>query len=249
MLKQRAADVGRFLNNLDRKAWRAVGATAVLFALLCAVFVIGKSTLWGDGEAAFEAWLVGFRDSPWALLVVVAVFVTTAFVGAPQFLLIAACVVAFGPWLGSLYSWIATLVSAGATYWVGRAAGAGTVARFGGQRLNRLASYVGKNAFFGSFMIRNLPSAPFIVVNMAFGVARADFLKFLAGCALGIIPKTALVALFGGGFMTAVAGDGVWTSLILIGVGVLWLLAMLGVRELLRRRGIVRPEPEDDRAE
>ena len=72
---------------------------------------------------------------------------------------------------------------------------------------------MGRNAFYASFIIRNVPSAPFIVVNMAFGAARANFAGYLAGCALGVLPKTALVAFFGGSFMAAVAGDGVWTNL------------------------------------
>lgn len=243
-VRARVQAAAAFLNNLDRRRWRAIAATAVLLALICAVFLVGKSTLWKEGEHAVEAWLTGFRDSPWALPLVIAVFTVTAFVGAPQFVLIAACVVAFGPWLGGLYSWIATQVSAAVTYFVGRAVGAETLERFGGRRLKKLAAYVGTNAFFASFAIRNLPSAPFIVVNMAFGVARASFTGFLAGCALGTIPKTVLVALIGGGFMTAVAGDGVWTSLILIGVGAVWFALMLGVRELLRRRGVVRETDE-----
>ncbi|MEY3840912.1 MAG: hypothetical protein RLZZ542_22, partial [Pseudomonadota bacterium] len=87
-----------------------------------------------------------------------------------------------------------------------------------------------------SFMIRNVPSAPFIVVNMAFGATRASFPAFLTGCALGVLPKTALVAFFGGAVVSAVSGDGVWTSLILAGVAVVWLGLMLGVRELVKRR-------------
>ena len=106
----------------------------------------------------------------------------------------------------------------------------------GGRTLGRLKGFVGKNAFYASFMIRNVPSAPFIVVNMAFGATRASFLAYLLGCALGVLPKTALVAFFGGAVVSAVSGDGVWTSAILAGVAVVWLGLMLGVRELVKRR-------------
>ena len=51
-----------------------------------------------------------------------------------------------------------------------------------------------------------------------------------------MLPKTALVAFFGGSFMAAVSGDGVWTSLILAGVAVVWLAIMLAVREIVKRR-------------
>ena len=122
------------------------------------------------------------------------------------------------------------------TYWLGRGPTARLLDRYGGRTLQRLRGFIGKNAFYASFMIRNVPSAPFIVVNMAFGAARASFPAYLAGCALGVLPKTALVAFFGGAVVSAVSGDGVWTSLILAGVAVVWLGLMLGVRELVRRR-------------
>lgn len=225
-----------FLLAMDARAWRAVAVTLALFAGVAGVFLLGKAALGLHTEARLEAWLGGLADTPWGLPATIAVFTAAAFLGAPQFLLIAACVVAFGPWLGFVYAWVATVVSAAVTFAIGRAMGARTLERFRGGRLNRLSRFVGRNAFVGSFVIRNVPSAPFIVVNMAFGVSDARFASFLAGCALGVLPKTALVAFFGGSFMTAVAGDGVWTSAILAGVGLAWLGLMLGARAWLQRR-------------
>lgn len=229
-----------FLSNMEARRWRAVLATALLLGAMIALFAAGKSQLGLGAEEQLEAWLAGFRHGPWGLVAAIVVFTVSAFFGAPQFILIAACVVAFGPWFGFLYSWIATVVSAGVTYWLGRGPTARLLERHGGKTVGRLTRFVGKNAFYASFMIRNVPSAPFIVVNMAFGAARASFMGFLAGCALGVLPKTALVAFFGGSFMTAVSGDGIWTSAILAGVALAWLVLMLGVRELVKRREAAR---------
>ena len=229
-----------FLSNMEARRWRAVLATALLLGAMIALFAVGKSQLGLDAEGRLEAWLTGFRHGPWGLVAAIVVFTVSAFFGAPQFILIAACVVAFGPWFGFLYSWIATVVSAGVTYWLGRGPTARLLERHGGKTVGRLTRFVGKNAFYASFMIRNVPSAPFIVVNMAFGAARASFMGFLAGCALGVLPKTALVAFFGGSFMTAVSGDGIWTSAILAGVALAWLALMLVVRELVKRREAAR---------
>ncbi|MEW6538816.1 MAG: VTT domain-containing protein [Pseudomonadota bacterium] len=231
-----------FLSNMEARRWRAVLATALLLGAMIALFAVGKSQLGLEAEGRLEDWLAGFRQGPWGLVAAIVVFTVSAFFGAPQFILIAACVVAFGPWFGFLYSWIATVVSAGVTYWLGRGPTARLLARHGGRTVGRLTRFVGKNAFYASFMIRNVPSAPFIVVNMAFGAARASFPGFLAGCALGVLPKTALVAFFGGSFMTAVSGDGIWTSAILAGVALAWLGLMLVVRELVKRREIARDE-------
>ena len=229
-----------FLSNMEARRWRAVLATALLLGAMIALFAVGKSQLGLEAEGRLEDWLAGFRQGPWGLVAAIVVFTISAFFGAPQFILIAACVVAFGPWFGFLYSWIATVVSAGVTYWLGRGPTARLLARHGGKTVGRLTRFVGKNAFYASFMIRNVPSAPFIVVNMAFGAARASFPGFLAGCALGVLPKTALVAFFGGSFMTAVSGDGIWTSAILAGVALAWLALMLLVRELVKRRELAR---------
>jgi uncharacterized membrane protein YdjX (TVP38/TMEM64 family) len=217
-----------FFVSMDARAWGAIGVTCGLIAAMAAVFLLGRTTLGLETEQELERWLSGLAGSAWGLPAVIALFTAAAFIGAPQFILIAACVVAFGPWVGFLYAWLATVVSAGVTFYAGRLVGARTLERFGGQRLNRLSRFVGRNAFVGSFIIRNVPSAPFIVVNMAFGVSRASFPGFLAGCALGVLPKTAVVAAFGGSFMTAV----------------LWLAVMLAARAWLRRRaGMTEGDP------
>jgi uncharacterized membrane protein YdjX (TVP38/TMEM64 family) len=234
-----------FILNMEGRRWRTLLATALLLGATLGLLAVGKSQLGLGTEGRLEAWLQGYAGSPWAFAATVMLFIAAAFVGAPQFILIAACVVAFGPWHGFIYSWVATIVSAGATYWLGRGPTARLLDRFGGRTLNRLKGFVGKNAFYASFMIRNVPSAPFIVVNMAFGATRASFPAYLAGCALGVLPKTALVAFFGGAVVSAVTGDGVWTSLILAGVAFVWLGLMLGVRELVKRRERAGGAPDE----
>lgn len=225
-----------FILNMEARRWRAAAATVLLLGATVALLAVGKSQFGLAAEEKLEAWLQGYAGSPWAFAATVVLFIVAAFIGAPQFILIAACVVAFGPSLGFWYSWVATVASAGVTYWMGRGPTARLLDRVGGETLGRLKRFVGRNAFYASFMIRNVPSAPFIVVNVAFGATRANFPLFLAGCALGVLPKTALVAFFGGAVVTAVSGDGVWTSAILAGVAVVWLGLMLGVRELVKRR-------------
>jgi uncharacterized membrane protein YdjX (TVP38/TMEM64 family) len=235
----------RSLTEMDARRWRAVVVTLGLFATVALVFFFGKTHLGKETEGEFEAWLTRFSDSPWGLFAAVAVFTLASFIGAPQFVLIAACVVAFGPWLGFLYSWVATVVSAAVNFWVGRAVGAKALERFGGEAIRRVSGYVGKNAFYASFIIRNVPSAPFIVVNMGFGVSRASFPAFILGCALGVLPKTTLVAIFGKSFLSMSRGGDWRAGALIAGIGVVWLVVMLGAREILRRRRSSSETSED----
>lgn len=228
--------IRKFFLNMDARAWRAAAITVGLFASVALIFLFGKTQLGMQTEREVEAWLSGFSGSPLALFATIGVFTAAAFVGAPQFLLIAACVVAFGPWEGFFYSWIATVVSAAVTFWAGRLAGAKAVDRFGGATVHRISRFVGRNAFAGSFIIRNVPSAPFIVVNMAFGVSQASFWSFIAGCALGVLPKTLLVAIFGRSVMEMASGGDWRFALLIAAVGFAWLGVMLAARKYLRGR-------------
>jgi uncharacterized membrane protein YdjX (TVP38/TMEM64 family) len=137
--------------------------------------------------------------------------------------------------LGGFYSWFATQVAAAMQFYMGRYAGSGLLKRLGGERLNRMSAYIGKNAFSASFVVRNIPTAPPIVVNMAFGASHAPFVGFIAGCALGSIPKIVLVALLGGS-LAAFQGDGHWKlALTLAALAATWLALMLLARTLYVR--------------
>ncbi|WP_312812748.1 TVP38/TMEM64 family protein [Brevundimonas sp.] len=224
-----------FLMQMEGKRWRVLLAGVLVLGAVSLVFALGKQQF-AHSEEELALWLSGYRAGPWGLVAAIVLFTAAAFVGAPQFILIGLCVLAFGPWHGFAYSWIATVVSAAVTYWLGRGPAALWLERIGGEGFERMKAFVGRNAFVASFIIRNVPSAPFIVVNSAFGAVRAGFWGYLTGCALGVLPKTAMVAFFGGGFMTAVKGDGVWTSVILSVIGLTALAVMLWVREIIRRR-------------
>ncbi|WP_343684424.1 TVP38/TMEM64 family protein [Asticcacaulis sp.] len=222
-----------FLFEMDAKTARAIWVTLALFAMIGAIFLIGKTDFGHEVTHEFELWMAEYRDSPWGIFIVIAVFTLSAYIGAPQFVLIAACVVAFGPWLGFLYSWVATVVSGAVTFYTGRLIGAETFNRIGGSHLGRLSDYIGRNAFSASFIVRNVPSAPFIIVNMAFGVSKAPFTGFLLGLALGSIPKTALVAVFGDVFTRIVEG-GDWKGTLLIAlIGLVWLGLVVLTRHLI----------------
>lgn len=222
----------RFFSNMDARAVRAVMISLGLFALVAVMFVVGRTGL-VDSET-INAWLAATaRHWYYALPATILAFTALAYIGAPQFALIAACVLAFGPWGGSVYAWVATMVSATATFYTGRVAGADVVRRYGGRTVNRISEFVGRNGFWASMIIRNVPSAPFIVVNMAAGVSRMTFVAFAAGTSIGIIPKIALVAFAGRGVIELVGGGSLWlaASALLAAGG--WLGAMLIARRWL----------------
>ena len=170
------------------------------------LFILGKTGVLGSLEA-FISHMQDLADTPWALPAVIALFCGAAFVGIPQFGLIGAAVVAFGPLYGAFYSWVATIVSGALTFWLGRFSGEAAVARLSGPRSRRFTEFVSRNAFAASAIVRNVPTGPFLIVNMAFGAVRANFLAYLSGMAVGVIPKILLVTFAGQSLMAALRGS------------------------------------------
>jgi uncharacterized membrane protein YdjX (TVP38/TMEM64 family) len=225
----------QFLSNMDPKAWRTLVVSFLLFGGVGVVFVFGAQVLGFNGEAAVERWM-GATTGPAALPVAVAAFAALAFLGVPQFMLIAAAVVAFGGWTGFVYSWIGTMVSSLVGFWLGRAAGAKALERFSGAGVKRFMDHVGKNGLLASLIVRLVPSAPFIVVNMAAGVTPMRLVDFAAGTAIGIVPKIALTAFAGGSIARALRGELGRNLVWLAAAAVAWILIGWVARLWLRSR-------------
>jgi len=222
-----------FVMDLDARAWRALAVSFVLFGGVGLVFLFGAPLLGLDGAGGVERWMGRGLEGPWALVAAVGSFAVLAFFGVPQFVLIAAAVVAFGPWAGSIYSWIGTLCSALVGFALGRWFGARSLRLLGGERFMAM---VGRNGFLASLVVRLVPSAPFIVVNMAAGVTPMRVRDFVGGTAIGIVPKIALTAFSGAAVMQALHGGGARHWLMLALAASLWLAAALGARAWLRAR-------------
>lgn len=231
-----SAWIADFVNNMDARAWRALAATLVLFVVAGVMLVIGRLYYGEEIEAFINRWLGGAEREHWGLPATILIFTLTAYVGAPQFVLIAACVVAFGPEVGFWYSWAATIISGAITYFTGRLSGAATRKRFGGATGGRFTRFMGKNGFLASLIVRFLPTAPFVVVNMAFGAARVDFWAFLGGLTVGVLPKTAIVAFAGDGIMDALEGKLGSAAVMGVAAIAIWFFGVFVVRRWLRAK-------------
>ncbi len=212
----------------------------LLFGGVGMVFVFGAPLMGLKSASAMQAWMGAGVQGPWALPAAIAGFSLLAFVGVPQFLLVAAAVVAFGPWLGFAYSWVGNLVSSLLGFYAGRRIGAGVLRRYAGRGVNDFVDMIGRNGFWASLVVRLVPSAPFVVVNMAAGVTPMKVSSFLAGTALGSIPKIALVAYAGDSAIHALNGGGPSRWIKLVGVAALWLGVALAARSWLKRQEAAR---------
>jgi len=185
--------IGRF----DKRTWLALGAS--LFLLFCVVlaFMYGGDWLGIKTQGDVESRLNQFRGTDWAPLVVLIIYSLIGLTGAPQFMLMAAAVVIFGPLVGFIYAWLGTVFSACVGFWVGHYMGSEVIRRFAGERINRISQRIGDHGVMASILVRLVPTAPFAVVNMVAGASHIAFGQYFVGTFIGVMPKAALIAYIG----------------------------------------------------
>ena len=231
-----------FILRMDARAARAIGVSIALFAVVGVVFLLGRFVLDVEPGAA-SAWFADMAGRWYALPVTILIFTLLSFLGAPQFGLMAAAIVAFGPVQGLLYAWIATLFAASVNFFMGRLFGARVLKRYGGDWANRISSFIGRNGLLAAMLVRWVPSGPFIVVNMGFGIARTPFWAFFLGTAMGTGPKIIVVGLAGQSILAMLSEGQLMLGIALLVAVAGWIGVMLMARKWLRRH---RGSPADE---
>lgn len=144
----------------------------------------------------WAGWADNLRG-PWQFLAVIAVYVAAGFVAFPIVVLIAGTAVLFGAWPGSLYAFAGAMASAIVTYAIGRWIGRDALRNFLGPRLNRASESIVEAGIVTTTIARLIPAAPYTLVNLAAGAMHINFLAYLIGTALGLVPGIIVMAALG----------------------------------------------------
>ena len=230
--------------------WRLAGTVVVgvaVIGMLAGMFFFGQELLNLEGESAAERLIGAGRGTLWAPIVAVLAFVVLGMTGFPQFVMIAAAVVLFGPYYGFLYSWMGTMLSSTVGFSLGHFFGADILRRFGGGRANSVSAMVGRRGIIASAVVRVVPSAPFIVVNMAAGVSHIRLSQFLIGTGIGILPKMAFIAFIGGSLLSLTQELNPMVIGLIVVVLIGWVAGGFWLRKTLSKAGEKSPSdtPEE----
>ncbi|MFN4014706.1 MAG: VTT domain-containing protein [Reyranella sp.] len=141
--------------------------------------------------------LAGAEGEPWALGLVVGLFLLAGAVAFPVTILILATAAVFGPWWGMLYSTVGVAASAGLMFAVGAKFGQGVPKRLLGRRWAPLRDRLERRGMLAMVALRVVPVAPFSLVNLAAGAGSIRFVDFGLGTLIGMGPGIAAIALMG----------------------------------------------------
>jgi phosphatidylserine/phosphatidylglycerophosphate/cardiolipin synthase-like enzyme/uncharacterized membrane protein YdjX (TVP38/TMEM64 family) len=212
---------------------RLLAAVLIVLALIAAWHYTPLSS-WADPQRLGETF-GAVASHPWAVPALLGLFVLGSLLLFPVTVLIVATAMALGPWTGFLCALGGCLLGASATFGVGRLLGQQNLRRVVGHRLDRLLQRLRKGGIVPVMVIRNVPIAPFTVVNLLAGASSLRFRDYLLGTALGMAPGIAAVTLMGdrlrGVLEDPTAGNVGW---LLLAVG-LWVGLALGLQSLSNR--------------
>jgi len=217
---------------MESTSQKAVWISFALFSVAGLVLAFGMIFIDLD-QGALAGHLRIIRGAWWAPIAVTLMFTLLAFLGAPQFVLIAATVAVFGTSEGVIMSWLATMISALVGYVLGRIGGAKTVQKLLSGRGEGALRFIGKNGFLTSLIVRQVPTGPFILVNLALGASNVRASWFIAGTGIGILPKILLVAFGAHGIGQVLKGENIMALWFFVAAAIVWALIVFGVRPML----------------
>jgi uncharacterized membrane protein YdjX (TVP38/TMEM64 family) len=150
--------------------------------------------------------------------------------GVPGFPLIVTAGALFGTLIGTVISWCGAMIGAAIGYWIARTIGHDVVARWV-KRFRRVDAAVdAARHFSGMLRLRLIPVLPLGTVNFVCGLARANFVVYLAATAVGVIPAIVIYTYFADSLLERV-GNGRADAL----EGLIFSSALLLLLSLARR--------------
>lgn len=105
----------------------------------------------------------------------------------PTLLIVGVNGAVYGLWAGFLYSWIGMVLGCTVTFLIVREIGKSAfVERWASKpRVQRSMVWIRRNAFSYVFLLSIFPVGPFVIINVAAGIARMRFMSFLLAVSCG----------------------------------------------------------------
>jgi phospholipase D1/2 len=167
---------------------------------------------------------------------VVAAYMIGGLVVFPITILIVATALLFGPLTSLFYALLGVLASASFTYFLGHQLGRKTIRRMLGERINTLSKRVAKQGILTMAIARNLPIAPFTIVNIVAGASHVQFKDYLIGTIIGMAPGTVALTMLSDRFKAVFLHPGLTNIVILFAVALIVMLGAIVVQRFIRKK-------------
>ena len=186
---------GREVSLLRRRAvW--MGSGLLLLAAFLAAWNFTPLSQYVDADFIAEQ-MAGSRNSSTAALVMIGLFVAGGFLFFPVTVLITASSMILGPALGFGTAVIGVMLSAAATFSASNKLKGLLDAIIPKTARRKVNAVLETKGIMTVAIIRNIPVAPFTVINLLAGHTEIGLTRFLVGTLLGMAPGIAMLSVMG----------------------------------------------------
>jgi uncharacterized membrane protein YdjX (TVP38/TMEM64 family) len=212
--------------------------------ILAGLVVAAGLAWWQLGPTDVES-LRGFarrvrmmREEHWVAPSFVLLYTVVAALGLPITPLTLAAGVIFGARLGATLSWTATILGAAGGYLLARGIGATAVRTLAGERAQKIEEISEATGFLTLLRLQLIPVIPLGALNVACGVARVPFWRYVAAAAVGVIPGSVIYSYFADQVIAGAAGADARSRMNIVVASVLLIVLTFvpGVIGRLRRK-------------
>ncbi|MFP4166607.1 MAG: VTT domain-containing protein [Opitutales bacterium] len=177
-------------NESKRPGKRNLWVKASLWLLVGLALVFGAGAGWNnvlDRETVVGV-LEAYQNNEFMVPMLFLAFVVAGLVALPINLLLVAATFVLGPWAALGCGFAGSLVSAVFAFWVGHFCGKPLVKRFARETASELINKISERGAWSIALVRLVPIAPFVVINLVAGSSHLKFSTFLSGSILGMLP-------------------------------------------------------------
>ena len=172
---------------------------------LLAVFAVGL-VIWLS-RSVFEvdandlrSWILSFGI--WAPVMYIVIYTIRPLIFFPASVLSIAGGLAFGAWLGTLYTIIGATLGAILSFYVAKTFGKSLIRKEWTGNAGKIQSQMEQNGFFYVLLFRFIPVINFDLISYAAAFAKVRFTSFALATLVGIIPGTFAYNFLGSSFVS-----------------------------------------------
>lgn len=198
---------------------------------------LGLKETWGSviEQDDVETFFQTLNRSNWTTPLVFGIFFLAALTGLSLNLLLVSATLVIDPWTAFAAGFLGSILSAIAAFFIGQYAGQPILEKFFEERMRQLSDKIQNRGVLSVALLRLVPVAPFIVINLVAGLSKLRLRTFIVGSCLGMLPGMAAVVFVTHQAKSAYTNPS-WQTWLWLALGLAALISLtFGVKRYLKK--------------